>query len=157
MIFLYFFGLSLFEYCIISRTFWCIARTGLLRVSVKCRFLGNLGFEDGVWIAKHLSGKKLSLINILLKSVFFEPQLNLYQRSLGVYLIKHAMNITKAIPISSTAYQNSVTHCAMVSSVSWLSNKFLSRTSGPSASTLRHFKNTSQYPEIVKYLYLMPK
>ena len=43
---------------IIQITLLCIARTGLLRVSVKWRFLGNLGFDDGVWIAKHLKPSK---------------------------------------------------------------------------------------------------
>lgn len=43
---------------IIQITLLCIARTGLLRVSVKWRFLGSLGFDDGVWIAKHLKPSK---------------------------------------------------------------------------------------------------
>ena len=43
---------------IIQITLLCIARTGLLRVSVKWRFLGSLGFDDGVWIAKHLKPNK---------------------------------------------------------------------------------------------------
>ena len=68
--------------------------------------------------------------------------------------MKQAMNITNAIPISSTAYQNSVTHCAIVRSVSWFNSRFLSLTRGPSASTLRHFKNTSQYPEMKEYVSL---
>ena len=51
-----------------------------------------------------------------------------------------------AIPISRTAHQCCVTHWTMVKNVSWLKSRFLRRTSGPSASTLRHFKNTSQYP-----------
>ena len=53
-------------------TFCCSALTGRLRVSVKCKFLANLGFEEGVCIAKHL--------------------------------IKMAMNMTKAMPISRTAH-----------------------------------------------------
>ena len=54
--------------------------------------------------------------------------------------------MTIAIPISRTAHQCCVTHVEMVKNVSWLKSRFLRRTSGPSASTLRHFKNTSQYP-----------
>ena len=58
-----------------------------------------------------------------------------------------AIKITIAIPISRTAHQCCVTHWTIVKNVSWLKSRFLRRTSGPSASTLRHFKNTSQYPE----------
>jgi hypothetical protein len=40
----------------------------------------------------------------------------------GVWMAKHrmkiAMKMTKAMPIRSTAHQNSVTHCAIVNSVS---------------------------------------
>ena len=43
-----------YESNITKITLLCIARTGLLRVSVKWRFLGSLGFDDGVWMAKHL-------------------------------------------------------------------------------------------------------
>ena len=66
----------------------------------------------------------------------------------GVWMAKHrmktAIKMTKAMPMRSTAYQNSVTHWAMVSNVSWLNSIFFSRTRGPSASTLRHLRKTSQ-------------
>jgi hypothetical protein len=39
-----------------------------------------------------------------------------------------------------------VTHCLIVIKVFWLSKRFLSRASGPSASTARHLWKTSQYP-----------
>jgi hypothetical protein len=67
-------------------TFCCNDLTGRLSVSVKCRFFGKFGFEEGVWMAKHR--------------------------------MKIAMKMTKAMPIRSTAHQNSVTHCAIVNSVS---------------------------------------
>ena len=101
-------------------TFCCSDLTGLLSVSVKCKFFGNLGLEDGVWMAQHL--------------------------------MKMAIKMTKAIPISRTAHQCWVTHCIIVKKVSWLKSRFFKRTSGPSASTLRHLRNTSQYPEKHKYL-----
>ena len=90
------------------------ALAGRLSVSVKWRFFGRRGLEEGVCMAKHR--------------------------------MKHAMKITKAIPMRRTAHQNSVTHCAIVSRVFSLSKRFLSLTKGPSASTLRHLRNTSQYP-----------
>lgn len=69
---------------------------------------------------------------------------------LGVWTAQHLMNmpmkITNRMPIRHTMYQFSVTHWATVCSVCRLKSMFLSRTSGPSASTARHFKNTSQYP-----------
>lgn len=40
-------------------TFCCKDLTGRLRVSVKCRFFGSLGFEDGVWIAQPKQREKL--------------------------------------------------------------------------------------------------
>lgn len=56
-------------------TFCCKDLTGLLSVSEKWRFLGRLGFDDGVWMAKHR--------------------------------MKIAMQMTPAIPMSSTAHQYS--------------------------------------------------
>lgn len=54
--------------------------------------------------------------------------------------------MTKAIPISRTAHQYSVTNWTIVNSVSGLKRRFFSLTNGPSASTFRHFRKTSQYP-----------
>ena len=117
---------------------------------MKWRFLGNLGLDDGVWIAKHLLRKiRKQLVSSINRHQIAQLSLPKWSKRAKItYLMKQAMNITKAIPISSTAYQNSVTHCAIVRSVSWFNSKFFSLTRGPSASTFRHFKNTSQYPKI---------
>lgn len=56
------------------------------------------------------------------------------------------ITMTNAMPISTTIYQFSSTHWASVCNVCLLKSKFFSRTNGPSASTARHRKNTSQYP-----------
>lgn len=67
---------------------------------------------------------------------------------LGVCTAQHLINIPikiiKSIPIHITAYQFSVTHWATVCKVCLFNKRFLSRTNGPSASTARHFKKTSQ-------------
>lgn len=66
----------------------------------------------------------------------------------GVWTAQHLMNIPiriiKVMPINSTAHQYSVIHWATVISVSRLSKRFINLTKGPSASTARHFRNTSQ-------------
>jgi len=49
-------------------------------------------------------------------------------------------------PINRTAHHHSVTHCTIFKRVSLLKSKFFSRASGPSASTARHLRKTSQYP-----------
>lgn len=67
---------------------------------------------------------------------------------LGVCTAQHLINIPmtmmKAMPMQITAYQFSVTHCATVCNVCLFNRRFFRRTSGPSASTARHFKKTSQ-------------
>lgn len=69
---------------------------------------------------------------------------------LGVCTAQHLMNIPikmrNKIPMSTQRYQFSITYCLRVCSVSLFSSRFFNRTNGPSASTARHFKNTSQYP-----------
>lgn len=69
---------------------------------------------------------------------------------LGVCTAQHLMNIPikmrNKIPMSTHRYQFSITYCFRVCSVSLFSSRFFNRTNGPSASTARHFKNTSQYP-----------
>lgn len=67
---------------------------------------------------------------------------------LGVWTAQHLMNtpiiIINAKPIKTTKYQYSVTHWAKVSKTCLLNSIFFNLTNGPSASTARHFKNTSQ-------------
>lgn len=60
------------------------------------------------------------------------------------HLTKAPMQTTSATPPSSTAHHCSVTHACSVCSVARFSSRFLRRTSGPSASTARHLRNTSQ-------------
>lgn len=67
---------------------------------------------------------------------------------LGVCTAQHLINIPMKIinmmPMQMTAYQFSVTQCATLCKVCLLRSKFLRRTSGPSASTARHLRKTSQ-------------
>lgn len=56
------------------------------------------------------------------------------------------ITMMKPIAIRTQMYQFSVTHWATVSRVSLFKRRFFRRNNGPSASTARHFRNTSQYP-----------
>lgn len=60
------------------------------------------------------------------------------------HLINNPIKIINPMPINKTAHQYSVIHWATLNNVSLFNNKFISLTSGPSASTALHFKNTSQ-------------
>lgn len=60
------------------------------------------------------------------------------------HLMKNPINMKKMIDSNTQKYQFSIIYCFNVCSVSLLSSKFLSLTKGPSASTARHLRKTSQ-------------
>lgn len=63
------------------------------------------------------------------------------------HLMKMPINMKNMMAIKTHVYQFSITYCFNVCNVSLLSSKFLSLTNGPSASTARHLRKTSQYPK----------
>lgn len=102
-----------------------------------CIFFATLTILRKVFIGR------LKVSDILLAGAFF----GLLD---GVCTAQHLMNIPmkmrNMMPINTQRYQFSITYCFNVCSVSLFKSKFLSLTKGPSASTARHLRNTSQYP-----------
>lgn len=114
--------------------------TEMIQIQSKLLFYkGNQIFLLTIRRKVFMGRRNVSLI--LLAGGFFGFELGVWTAQ---HLIKIPITMTKAIPMQMTAYQFSVTHWATVCSVCLFNKRFFNRTSGPSASTARHFKKTSQ-------------
>ena len=119
-------------YCKGGVTFeWCLRRVVSLGLMKECAPHNTWWILP--WIAQKPRSWAIQPTNI--------PSFAAIQQTKNQQSVKQMNQLTCVKQCEST-----VIHWAMVSKVSRLNNKFLRRARGPSASTERHFKKTSQYP-----------